>query len=43
MSRNRDIASFLGKTEAENTTNISLGAGGGKKYFIYKSDGTITF
>ena len=29
MSRNRDIASFLGKTEAENTTNLSLGAGGG--------------
>ena len=29
MSRNRDIASFLGKTEAENTTNVSLGAGGG--------------
>ena len=29
MSRTRDIASILGATEAENTTNISLGAGGG--------------
>lgn len=29
MSRTRDIANILGKTEAENTTNISLGAGGG--------------
>lgn len=27
MSRTRDIASILGATEAENTTNISLGAG----------------
>ena len=29
MSRSRDIASILGATEAENTTNVSLGAGGG--------------
>jgi hypothetical protein len=29
MTRTRDIANILGKTEAENTTNISLGAGGG--------------
>lgn len=28
MSRSRDIARILGRTEAENTTNISLGAGG---------------
>jgi len=27
-SRRRDIARILGKTEAENTTNVSLGAGG---------------
>lgn len=29
MSRSRDIASIMGATEAENTSNISLGAGGG--------------
>jgi hypothetical protein len=29
MSRNRDIAKILGLTEAENTGNVSLGAGGG--------------
>lgn len=29
MSRSRDIAAIMGATEAENTSNISLGAGGG--------------
>ena len=29
MSRTRDIAKILGLTEAENTSSISLGAGGG--------------
>ena len=29
MTRNRDIAQILGKTEAENTTNASLGDGSG--------------
>ena len=29
MSRSRDIASIMGATEADNTSNISLGAGGG--------------
>ncbi len=29
MSRSKDIAEILGATEAENTTNASLGDGGG--------------
>ena len=29
MSRTRDLASILGKTEAANTTNVALGTGGG--------------
>ena len=29
MSRSKDIAEILGATEAENTENVSLGAGGG--------------
>ena len=29
MSRSRDISKILGLTEADNTTNQSLGAGGG--------------
>lgn len=29
MSRSRDIAAIMGATEAENTSNISLGSGGG--------------
>ena len=29
MSRTRDLATILGKTEATNTTNVALGTGGG--------------
>ena len=29
MSRNADIATILGRTEAANTTNTALGTGGG--------------
>lgn len=41
MSRSRDIASIMGATEAENTGNISLGAGGGAGggLSVYDSDG----
>ena len=41
MSRTRDIAAILGATEAENTTNISLGAGGGGGATSYDSVGVF--
>ncbi len=43
MTRNRDIATILGLTEADNTENVSLGAGGGGGggVTLYDSDGAI--
>ena len=42
MSRSRDIAAILGATEAENTTNISLGTGSsGTTVSFVDSDGLL--
>ena len=42
MSRSKDIAEILGLTEAENTTNASLGSGGGGgSLTVYDSIGSL--
>ena len=41
MSRSRDIAEMLGKTEPINTTNAALGVGGSSGVTFIDSDGSL--